>query len=215
MNLHTLTTHFPHLSEDQKQKFQDLCKLYKHWNARINLISRKDMENFEIHHLLHSLTLAKFVSFLPHTKLLDLGTGGGLPGIPLAILLPKIQITLLDATQKKMRAVQDITQQLGLKNICLHVGRAETYEEALFDIVVGRAVSALPQFLTWSQKLMHPLGSLFYYTGGLSTIDKHNIPIFAHAQLFHLKEIFKESYFQSKQIACFSVPVAAEKNRIP
>ena len=138
-----LLKYFPHLSAIQQQQFAALGDLYRTWNERINVISRKDIEQLYVHHVLHSLAIARVIDFKPGTRILDLGTGGGFPGIPLAILFPECQFRLIDGTGKKIRVVQDVAQKIGLQNVeALH--RRGEEETDLFHFVVSRAVMPLP-----------------------------------------------------------------------
>jgi 16S rRNA (guanine527-N7)-methyltransferase len=138
--------YFPDLTETQKQQLSALYDLYAEWNQKINVISRKDIENLYEHHVLHSLAIAKFINFRPGTKILDLGTGGGFPGIPLAILFPDCQFKLIDGTGKKIRVATEVAQAIGLKN-CQPVQLRGEEEKGLYDFVVSRAVMPLPDLM--------------------------------------------------------------------
>lgn len=142
------------LTEHQEQQFAALDVLYPEWNEKINLISRKDIANLEEHHLLHSLAIAKCITFRPGTQIMDIGTGGGFPGIPLAILFPECRFTLIDSIGKKVKVAADIAQRIGLTNVeCLHE-RAEE-EKRQFDFVVSRAVMPLPDLVKLVRKNIH------------------------------------------------------------
>ncbi len=143
-----LKTEFPVLTDRQLAQFEKLLPLYIEWNSRINVISRKDMEQFYVHHVLHSLAIAKFISFAPCTTILDVGTGGGFPGIPLAIFFPECKFTLVDSIGKKIKVVQAVADALQLQNVTALQSRAETLP-ASYDFIVSRAVTALPEFTTW------------------------------------------------------------------
>ncbi|HYK76356.1 MAG TPA: 16S rRNA (guanine(527)-N(7))-methyltransferase RsmG [Daejeonella sp.] len=140
--------YFPDLSEKQKQQFNQLDELYQFWNARINVVSRKDIDKLYLHHVLHSLAIAKVISFLPGEKVLDVGTGGGFPGIPLAILFPETQFHLVDSIGKKIKVVQEVAAALGLENLKASHARAEQIEDK-FDFIVSRAVTQLKDFYPW------------------------------------------------------------------
>lgn len=140
--------YFPHLTEEQICQFSELGALYREWNNKINVISRKDIDNLYLHHVLHSLAIARFTQFKSGTKVLDVGTGGGFPGIPLAIYFPETQFTLCDSIGKKIRVVKEVISSLSIKNAQGVEGRAESVKDQ-FDFVVSRAVTALPQFIPW------------------------------------------------------------------
>ena len=146
-----INNYFPHLGEIQKEKLSRLKSVYEIWNSMINVISRKDMENFEIHHLLHSLSLARIIDFVPGTRVLDVGTGGGFPGIPLAIIFPETEFTLLDSIEKKIKVVSAVKEELSLHNVIALRKRAEE-EKGRYDFVVSRAVTDFPRFVTLISK---------------------------------------------------------------
>jgi 16S rRNA (guanine527-N7)-methyltransferase len=148
-------THFPNLTDVQKEQFAQLGPLYAEWNAQINVISRKDIDHIYEHHVLHSLGIAKVMKFADHSKILDVGTGGGFPGIPLAILYPKVQFTLVDSTGKKIKVVNEVSSALGLKNVTAIHERAEKVLGS-FDFVVSRAVAKLHDFIPWVRNKIRP-----------------------------------------------------------
>jgi 16S rRNA (guanine527-N7)-methyltransferase len=143
--------YFPGLTEYQKEKLFRLKGLYDMWNSKINVISRKDIDNFYIHHVLHSLAIAKYISFSKDTGILDVGTGGGFPGVPLAIIFPDAQFTLLDSVEKKIKVVTEITKELGLQNINIVKKRIEDYNNK-YDFIVSRAVTSFPVFVRLTSK---------------------------------------------------------------
>jgi 16S rRNA (guanine527-N7)-methyltransferase len=143
--------YFPDLSSEQKLHFAALQDLYREWNAQINVISRKDIDHLYERHVLHSLAIGRFVNFAPNTQILDVGTGGGFPGIPLAILFPEVRFTLVDSIGKKIKVVQNVSQSLGLTNVISKHERAENVKQT-FDFVVSRAVTNLPVFYSWIKK---------------------------------------------------------------
>lgn len=157
-----LLKYFPKLSDKQKLQFESLLPLYKEWNDKINVVSRKDIENLYLHHVLHSLSIAKFITFKPGATFLDLGTGGGFPGIPLAIFFPKSKFTLIDGTGKKVKVVEEIANAINLDNVTPLHQRAEEHK-GKYDFVLSRAVTDLDQLLRWSRRL-------------ISSTHQHNIP---------------------------------------
>ena len=147
--------YFPNLTEKQLEQFELLFPLYKEWNEKINVISRKDIDNIMLHHVLHSLAIAKIVDFKPGTEILDVGTGGGFPGIPLAILFPECQFLLVDSTGKKIKVVEEIAKSLGLQNVQAKHARAEDIDQD-FEFVVSRAVTRITPFYYWIHKKISP-----------------------------------------------------------
>ena len=160
-----LLAHFPKLDARQRERFARLDPLYREWNARINVVSRKDIDSLYKHHVLHSLALARLIELRPGARVLDLGTGGGFPGVPLAILYPEVEWTLIDGTNKKLAVVREVAEALGLDNVTVVHTRAEDYDAGRrrFDFVVTRAVAALPQLWSWARPL-------------LATTDRHSLP---------------------------------------
>ena len=148
LNSTLIETHFPHLSPLQKQQFSQLQALYEEWNAQINVVSRKDIDLLYERHVLHSLGIAKVIQFKPGTKLLDVGTGGGFPGIPLAILFPECSFHLIDSIGKKIKVVKAVAEALNLQNIYAEQIRADEVKDT-FDFVISRAVTAFPEFYSW------------------------------------------------------------------
>ncbi len=144
---------FPDLTENQRKQFEQMGALYRFWNNRINLISRKDIKNLYTHHILHSLAIAKVIIWKPNTKILDVGTGGGFPGIPLAVLFPDVQFTLVDSIRKKIQVVREIAHELKLKNIEVIHTRAEDLNDQ-FDFIVARAVANADTLFKWTTKLI-------------------------------------------------------------
>ncbi len=154
MDVNLIFHYFPQLSEQQREQFAALDGLYREWNAQINVISRKDIDNLYPNHVLHSLAIAKLVQFKPEARILDLGTGGGFPGIPLAILFPETQFDLVDGRGKKIVVCQAVIDALGLQNCLAHHGRAEEMKGVRYDFVVTRAVAKMAQLSQWSMKLI-------------------------------------------------------------
>ena len=198
-----LQTYFPDLSTFQLEQLQQLMVLFKEWNQKINLVSRQDIENLELHHIVHSLSIAKVFSFPKGIKVLDIGTGGGLPGIPLAILFPEVSFTLVDSISKKIGVVDDIVLKLNLKNVIAKTLRVEQLK-VKFDYVVSRAVTNLPDFEKLSKPLLQRSKSdgrnkgIIYLKGGDFSDELQQIKM--KYELFHLYDYVKEDYFQTKKI---------------
>ena len=186
--------YFPDLTEEQKRQFAALYDLYTDWNSKINVISRKDIENLYEHHVLHSLGIAKVIRFKPGTKVMDLGTGGGFPGIPLAILFPEVQFHLVDSIGKKVRVATEIAGSIGLKNVTTRHARAEE-EKQLFDFVVSRAVMPLTDLLKIIRKNISPKqqnalpNGLICLKGG--ELERETMPVKNKTTMWNLKEFFE------------------------
>lgn len=195
--------YFPDLTEEQKRQFAALYDLYTDWNSKINVISRKDIENLYEHHVLHSLGIAKVIRFKPGTKVMDLGTGGGFPGIPLAILFPEVQFHLVDSIGKKVRVATEIAGSIGLKNVTTHHARAEE-EKQLFDFVVSRAVMPLTDLLKIIRKNISPKqqnalpNGLICLKGG--ELERETMPVKNKTTMWNLKEFFGEEFFETKKV---------------
>ena len=195
--------YFPDLTEEQKRQFAALYDLYTDWNSKINVISRKDIENLYEHHVLHSLGIAKVIRFKPGTKVMDLGTGGGFPGIPLAILFPEVQFHLVASIGKKVRVATEIAGSIGLKNVTTRHARAEE-EKQLFDFVVSRAVMPLTDLLKIIRKNISPKqqnalpNGLICLKGG--ELEKETMPVKNKTTMWNLKEFFGEEFFETKKV---------------
>ncbi len=195
--------YFPDLTEEQKRQFAALYDLYLDWNSKINVISRKDIENLYEHHVLHSLGIAKVIHFRPGTQIMDLGTGGGFPGIPLAILFPEVQFHLVDSIGKKVRVASEIANSIGLKNVTFRHSRAEE-EKGKFDFVVSRAVMPLTDLLkiirkNISSKQQNALpNGLICLKGG--ELGNETMPVKNKTTLWDLKEFFEEEFFETKKV---------------
>jgi 16S rRNA (guanine527-N7)-methyltransferase len=196
--------YFPELTERQIEQFQQLGELYKEWNQKINVISRKDIDNVYDNHILHSMAIARFVQFLPGAEILDLGTGGGLPGIPMAILFPETKFTLIDGTRKKITVVQEIIQALDLKNAKAMHMRAEELKGPKFDFVICRAVASLDKLINWSFRLIKnkqqhivPNG-LITLKGGNLKEEVNELPKGHYIDMQPLSDFFEEEYFEEK-----------------
>ncbi len=201
--MNIILKYFPNLTENQIQQFKQLQPLYAEWNAQINVISRKDFSEFYERHVLHSLAIAKFINFTGGTKVLDVGTGGGFPGIPLAILFPKVQFHLVDSIGKKIKVVNGVATSLNLKNVTAEQIRAEQLKQQ-YDFIVSRAVTKLPDFVKWirknvlrKQKNAIPNGILYLKGGDLS----EEIKPFKHSVFIqNLPEYFDEEFFSTKKV---------------
>ncbi len=195
--------YFPDLNPIQKEQFARLKPLYEHWNAQINVISRKDTDNFYERHVLHSLGIAKVIRFTPGTKILDIGTGGGFPGIPLAILFPECEFLFVDSIGKKIKVVEAIAKELGLTNVRAEHARVEKIKEQ-FDFIVSRAVTAMPSFLNWTKgKFLkannNPLkNGILYLKGGDLTEEMASVK--KAIQYFALADYFGEEFFETKKV---------------
>lgn len=206
--------YFPNLTEAQYEQLAQLPALYREWNDQINVISRKDIENIEAHHILHSLAIARLIKFKPGCRILDLGTGGGFPGIPLAIRFPEVQFHLIDARGKKIKVINAIVEELGLKNVKAEHIRVEDLipkktknKEALqYDFVVTRAVAKLDQLVRWSMRLIHendqhalPNG-LIAMKGGDLKKEVRTVPKGNYSEVTKISKLLPEEYFEEKSL---------------
>ena len=197
-----LLTYFPTLSDLQKQKLQQLQGLYADWNRKINVISRKDIDALYERHVLHALGIAKLISFRPNANVLDVGTGGGFPGVPLAILFPDTNFYLIDSIQKKIRVVEAIAKAIDLNNLKASYLRAEEVE-GQFDFVVSRAVTKMPRFVGWvknkiSTSQQHELANgILALKGGDLTAELLDYP---NAKVYPLERYFHEQFFATKAV---------------
>ena len=197
--------YFPGLTPKQKRQYEQLPELYNYWNSQINVISRKDIDLLFERHVLHSLGIAKVISFLPGERVLDVGTGGGFPGIPLAIMFPETSFYLVDSIGKKIKVVNEVAKAIGLKNLKAEHIRAEQ-AEGKFDFVVSRAVTQLKEFYPWvkgkfnkESKNTLPNGILYLKGGDLQQeITESKLAV----SQFYLKDYFSEEFFETKQVIC-------------
>jgi 16S rRNA (guanine527-N7)-methyltransferase len=193
---------FPDLSENQILQFQKLQSLYEDWNSKINVISRKDIDELYTRHVLHSLGIAKIIEFRPGSKIMDVGTGGGFPGIPLAILFPEVDFYLIDVISKKIKVVNEVAAGLGLKNVKAEQKRAELVKQE-FDFIVSRAVTNMPDFVKWvddkvTKKQNHELANgILYLKGGDLTEELKDFP---KATQYNLSDFFSDEFFETKKV---------------
>lgn len=205
MSLELVLKYFPNITSEQKKQFAELEILYKDWNEKINVISRKNTDSLYEKHILHSLGIAKVMEFADNTKVLDIGTGGGFPGIPLAILFPNAQFTLVDSIGKKITVVKGVAESLGLKNVMAHHMRAEQLKEK-FHFVVSRAVTQMPVFLTWlrgkfEKEQFNPKhNGVLYLKGGDLAEELAGL----RCEIFQLKNYFEGEFFDTKKVVYLS-----------
>ncbi|NDV64506.1 16S rRNA (guanine(527)-N(7))-methyltransferase RsmG [Bacteroides sp. 224] len=201
--------YFPDLTEEQRGQFAALYDLYIDWNAKINVISRKDIENLYEHHVLHSLGIAKMAKFSSGTKIMDLGTGGGFPGIPLAILFPEVSFHLVDSIGKKVRVATEVANAIGLKNVTFRHARAEE-EKQLFDYVVSRAVMPLTDLIKIIRKNISPKqhnalpNGLICLKGG--ELEHEAMPFKNKVLMHELSKDFEEAFFETKKVVYVPIP---------
>ncbi len=202
MNADLVFHYFDQLDDEQKNHFKGLESLYQDWNMKINVVSRKDIDELYLRHVLHSLGIAKIQAFNEGAEILDVGTGGGFPGIPLAILFPETQFTLVDAIGKKIKVVQEVIDGLQLKNIRAIHSRVEDLD-GQFDFIVSRAVAAMPTFVRWTKGKIKKNstherrnGILYLKGGDLS----EELQEYTTAQIFDLKDCFSEPFFETKKV---------------
>lgn len=195
--------YFPNLSPEQKKQFQQLLPLYTEWNAKINVISRKDMDCFYEHHVLHSLAIAKIIQFKKDTRIIDVGTGGGFPGIPLAILFPETHFTMVDSIGKKIHLVNEIISTIGLTNASARNERAENLNIKC-NFVISRAVTQMPEFIGWVKKLIQPGGAntlkngILYLKGGDLTEELSTVKLPVTEYL--ISDFYQEPFFETKKV---------------
>jgi 16S rRNA (guanine527-N7)-methyltransferase len=200
--MEAILSQFPNLTEIQIVQFQKLQALYEDWNAKINVISRKDIDELYTRHVLHSLGIAKIIEFRPGSRIMDVGTGGGFPGIPLAILHPEVDFYLIDVIAKKIKVVNEVVAGLGLKNVKAEQKRAELVKQE-FDFIVSRAVTNMPDFVNWvedkvAKKQHHELANgILYLKGGDLTEELRAFP---KATQYNLSDFFSDEFFETKKV---------------
>lgn len=203
--MEVINKYFKNLDSRQIQQITDLLPLYQEWNAKINVISRKDIDHLYLHHVLHSMSIAKYIQFKPGTEIIDLGTGGGFPGIPLAILFPEIKVHLIDSIGKKLKVAEAISAEIGLKNTNIHWTRAE--ESGLkADFVVTRGVAPVDSLMNWSARLLK-VKHLHGIPNGLIALKgepyKEEVKVLFKKDYFEaipLRKYFAEEYFDEKYL---------------
>ena len=207
----TLKNWFPDLAEETWQGLEQYCELLRDWNSKINLVSRKDMDRLEIKHLAHCLTITKFLRLMPKTRILDVGTGGGLPGIPMAICYPQAKFTLMDSIAKKVMVVENMTNKLGLSNVSVRRGRVEELpQKKTYDFVLGRAVTALPVFFGWVRDKVakgsrnSPANGILYLKGG-DYRDELKSSGLTPAKIWNLDELLPEAELGEKYLIHFKL----------
>ena len=204
MDTKSLFNYFPELSEKQKEQYNQLKDLYLDWNSKINVISRKDMEQFYEHHVLHSLAIAKYFELLPGMKVMDLGTGGGFPGIPLAILFPQTEFYLIDGTGKKIMVVNAVKDAIGLENVVAEHKRAEEVKTK-FDVITGRAVMTLPEIANLAGNKLRirgdaEAGGILYLKGGDLTEELKALNRYWRYKKVAISKWFTEDYYMEKYV---------------
>lgn len=193
---------FPNLTENQRLQFEKLQVLYEDWNSKINVISRKDIDELYTRHVLHSLGIAKIIEFRSGSRIMDVGTGGGFPGIPLAILFPEVDFYLIDVIAKKIKVVNEVAKALELKNVKAEQMRAENVKSD-FDFIVSRAVTNMPDFVSWINGKIKKASKndlsngILYLKGGDLTEELHDFP---KAKQYNLSDYFSEEFFETKKV---------------
>jgi len=201
-----IKAYFPNLPADQLALLEQLDPLYREWNDKINVISRKDIDNLYLHHVLHSLAIAKVLKFVPGGRVLDLGTGGGFPGIPLAILFPETEFVLIDGIRKKITVVNEVAAALGLKNVQAFQQRAEERKGRSFDFVITRAVALMEKIVPWSLPLirdeqLHALpNGILALKGGNVKEELKALPRGTYSEIYPIKKMFSEEFFIEKSV---------------
>ena len=203
-----INKYFPNITEEQRQRFAALDALYRDWNSKINVISRKDIDNLYEHHILHSLGIAQVIKFKPGTRVMDLGTGGGFPGIPLAIMFPDVHFHLVDSIGKKIRVCDEVRTSLGLTNVTTEWTRGENLKDK-YDFVVSRAVMPLTDLVKLVRKNISPKAQnampngLICLKGG--ELEHEVLPMKTHTLITSLSDYFEEEFFETKKVVYVSL----------
>lgn len=197
-----ITKYFPSLTARQREQFEVMARLYPEWNEKINVVSRKDIDNLEVNHLLHSLAIARFIRFTPGSRILDFGTGGGLPGLPLAVVMPDVHFHLIDRVGKKLKVAADIAEQAAITNVTFqHGDSGECHDK--FDFVVSRAVMTQPELVRLSRKNVGPQqrnaipNGIITLKGGDLTEELKGLPT---SEVVDLSQYFAEDFFETKKL---------------
>jgi len=213
--LNKLIHYFPELTSSQISQFETLVELYNYWNSKINLISRKDINEIEVRHFLHSLSIAKFFSFKPKTNILDIGTGGGFPGIPLAVIFPEVNFHLTDSIGKKIKVVNEIKNNLGLKNVYAEHIRSENVKNS-YDFIVNRAVTNMSNLVSLIGDKISNINNHGSINNGIISLKggdlENELNPFKNSKIYQLNELFDEPFFETKKIVYLPIPYMGKDN---
>lgn len=213
--MNRLIHYFPELTSSQISQFETLVELYNYWNSKINLISRKDINEIEVRHFLHSLSIAKFFSFKPKTNILDIGTGGGFPGIPLAVIFPEVNFHLTDSIGKKIKVVNEIKNNLGLKNVYAEHIRSENVKNS-YDFIVNRAVTNMSNLVSLIGDKISNINNHGSINNGIISLKggdlENELNPFKNSKIYQLNELFDEPFFETKKIVYLPIPYMGKDN---
>lgn len=213
--MNKLIHYFPELTSSQISQFETLVELYNYWNSKINLISRKDINEIEVRHFLHSLSIAKFFSFKPETNILDIGTGGGFPGIPLAVIFPEVNFHLTDSIGKKIKVVNEIKNNLGLKNVYAEHIRSENVKNS-YDFIVNRAVTNMSNLVSLIGDKISNINNHGSINNGIISLKggylENELNPFKNSKIYQLNELFDEPFFETKKIVYLPIPYMGKDN---
>ena len=213
--MNKLIHYFPELTSSQISQFETLVELYNYWNSKINLISRKDINEIEVRHFLHSLSIAKFFSFKPKTNILDIGTGGGFPGIPLAVIFPEVNFHLTDSIGKKIKVVNEIKNNLGLKNVYAEHIRSENVKNS-YDFIVNRAVTNMSNLVSLIGDKISKINNHGSINNGIISLKggdlENELNPFKNYKIYKLNELFDEPFFETKKIVYLPIPYMGKDN---
>ena len=214
--MNIIKSNFPDLKDSQYKQFESLAKLYESWNNKINVISRKDISELNIRHVLHSLSIAKIIKFVPNTTILDVGTGGGFPGIPLAIMFPDVTFHLTDSIGKKIKVVKAIVYELGLKNVIAEKTRSESVDQQ-YDFIISRAVTNMNNFIkivdgkiSLASKNSLKNGILYLKGGDLTS----ELKFFKTAKTININSYFSDPFFETKKIVYLPMPYVGKDTHL-